>query len=159
MIVIRFIADRSLLSRAIRFRTEGSPSHVEYLFVRDADSTPTTTFGARLAGGVCHRPYDYCTPTWEEWYAFEGIEASYEAALAFEGRKYDWKDIAALAVDWHPAYYDPQRAICSCLVGYSNRLAWAAGKAPALLNENMPTWQFTPQIVYGAVTEMIRKVR
>ena len=157
MIYLRFIADRSLLSRAIQSRTDGQCSHVEYLYCSDA-GTPLYTFGARRQGGVAHRPYNYCKPTWEEWYTYPGIEASYQEALAFEGRKYDWKDILALAAAWHPSYYDPERAICSCLAGYSNRLAYANGKAPLLLNFNLPTWEMTPQIVYAAVTDLVRKV-
>jgi hypothetical protein len=154
MICIRFIADRSVLSRAIRSRTDGQASHVEYVLPEHR-----VTFGARLEGGITHRPLDYCKPTWEEWYTFPGIEASYWEAVEFSGRKYDWKDIAALAVSWHSSFYDPERAICSCLVGYSNRLAYARGKAPLLLNLNLPTWQMTPQLLYGAVTDPVLMTR
>lgn len=158
MICIRFIADHSFISRAIGFRTEGKPSHVEYVMVNDVTGQPVSTFGARLQGGITHRPYDYCKPSWEEWYTFPGIEASYEQAVSLEGRKYDWKDICALLFGWHPQGYDPMQGICSILVGYSNRMAWGAGLAPPLINPNVPTWEMTPELVYGAVTDIIRKV-
>jgi hypothetical protein len=150
MILLRFISSRSFVSKAIQVRTDGQVSHVEYL-----DTSTMITFGARLQGGVTHRPYNYIKPDWEELYTFEGIEASYKEALFFNGRKYDWKDIASLAVGWHPGGYDPEEAVCSCLAGYSNRLAWANGTAPALLNPNLPTWEMTPQILYGAVTKQV----
>ena len=153
-IYIRFIADDSFVSRAIGWRTEGKPSHVEY--VRITDSGMVSTFGARLVGGVRYRPLDYCKPTFEEWYTFEGIEASFEEATGFYGHKYDWADIIELATGIYPRSYDPNRAICSILVGYSNRMAWAAGKAPALINPNVPTRQMTPQLLYGAVTEQVK---
>ncbi len=156
MIAVRFIADNSWESRGIRLRTLGNCSHVEYV---DTEKGNYRTFGARLKGGICHRPYDYCNPTWEEWYSFEGIEASYAEALKSDGRKYDFRDILDLLVGWHPAEYDPQRAICSVLVGYSNRLAWADGKAPALVNPNLPTSMMTPALLYGCVTQMVKKVK
>lgn len=152
MICIRFIADRGLVSRAIRSRTDGQASHVEYVLPEQQ-----MTFGARMDGGVDFRPLNYCKPSWEEWYTFDGVEASYAAAVDIRGHGYDWRDILALAVSWHPSYYDPQRAICSCLVGYSNRVAWARGLAPALLNPNLPTWQMTPQLLYGAVSNEITR--
>ena len=157
MIALRFIADRSFVSRAIGWREEGTPSHVEYLI--DDGGPLIKTFGARLSGGIIHRPYNYCHPTWEEWYTFRGIEASYAEALKFEGRKYDWKDIVALLVGRHPDYYDPQRAICSILAGYSNRMAWANGKSDLLINPNLPTWEMTPLALYVGVKDLIRKVR
>jgi hypothetical protein len=156
-VYIRFIADRGLISRAIGFRTEGKPSHVEFVVTDDA-GIPTSTFGARFKGGITHRPYSYCKPSWEEFYTFAGINASYEEALTLEGRAYDWKDILELLVGWHPRGYDPQEAICSVLVGYSNRRAWARGRAPALINPQVDTWSMTPQLLYGAVTNMVRKI-
>lgn len=157
MVYIRFIADSGFLSRGIRVRTDGKPSHVEYVLT-DNIGNPVSTFGARLSGGITLRPPDYCKPSWEEWYTFEGIEPSFNQALKFNGRKYDWRDIAALFVGWHPSSYNPETAICSVLVGYSNCLAWAAGEAPPLINPNVPTWQMTTQLLYGAVTKMVRKV-
>src|ERR1700722_18101453 len=153
---VRFIADGSIISRGIGLRTEGKPSHVEYVITYPSGE-PYGTFGARFAGGVSYRPYGYCDPTWEEWYTFPGIEASYTEALQMAGRKYDWRDIMELLVGWHPKGfdYDPQRAVCDNLVGYSNRRAWALGKAPALINPNVPTWQMTPQLLYGAVTQQV----
>lgn len=158
MTYVRFIADRSFISRAIGFRTIGKPSHVEYVTTNGAGN-PLSTFGARFSGGITHRPYNYCKPTWEEWYTFPGIEESYAEATKLAGRKYDWKDIIELLIGWHPGLYDPLRAICSVLVGYSNRQAWAAGHAPALLNPNLSTWQMTPELVYAACTQMVRKVK
>lgn len=160
MIYIRFIADSGFISRSIGLRTEGRPSHVEYI-ITDNAGYAVNTFGARFKGGITHRAYDYCKPVFEEWYSFPGIEASYKHALLLKGRKYDWGDIVALLVGWHPDYYDPQRGICSGLVGYSNRMAWAAGEAPAFINPNVPTWELTPQLLYGACgswTQMVKKV-
>jgi hypothetical protein len=152
LILVRFLADRSWISRAIQWRTDGVPSHVEYL-----DTDTMQTFGARL-DGVKHRPANYCKPTWEEWYTFYGIEASYEQALQFGGRKYDKWDIFALATGTHPDSYDPEKAICSVCVGYSNRRAYACGKiAKPLLNMNLPTWEITPQLLYGACVTQIQR--
>lgn len=156
-VYVRFIADQGLLSRTIGLRIIGKVSHVEYIITND-DGTIASTFGARFKGGITFRPYSYCTPSFEEWYSFPGIEASYAEALKFEGRQYDWKDILELLVGWHPRGYDPQEAICSVLVGYSNRRAWALNKAPALINPNVLTSEMTPQLLYGAVTKMVRKI-
>jgi hypothetical protein len=152
MILIRFTADHSFVSQSILWRTDGVVSHVEYLIV-DRDLRPESTFGARLNGGICHRPYTQSF--WEQWYSFDGIDESYSEALRFDGRKYDWRDIVQLLVGRHPNYYDPTRAICSILVGYSNRIAWAKGDAPALINPEVPTWQMTPQLLYGAVKNIV----
>lgn len=157
MIYVRFIADNSWESRAIRFRTLGTVSHVEYVI--DEGDREEYTFGARLRGGITHRPIRYCTPHFDERYVFLGIEASYETALKFDHRKYDWLDIADLLVGRHPAFYDPWRLICSTLVGYSNRVAWANGKAPALINPSVETWRMTPAMLYAACTQMVRKVQ
>ena len=153
-VFIRFIADRSLLSRAIGWRTEGRPSHVEYVIYENGS---WYTFGSRLSGGVRSRSMDYCNPSFEEWYTFDGIEESCRQAFEFWGRKYDWADIIELATGLYPAFYSPQRAICSVLVGYSNRMAWAAGKIEKpLINPNVPTRQMTPQLLYGAVTNQVK---
>lgn len=147
MILLRFIADRSFVSRAIRFRTDGQPSHVEYF-----NTITGMTYGARM-DGVKARPLNYCHPTWQEFYTFEGIEYSYLQALTFIGRKYDTWDIFSLAVGSHPAKYNPEKAICSVCVGYSNRRAWSLGKiSRPLINPNVPTWEITPMLLYGAVT-------
>ena len=158
MIYIRFIADRGFISRAISFRTDGKPSHVEYITTDDIGH-PMGTFGGRRIGGVTHRPYGYCNPSFEEWYTFQGIEASYAEALKLDGRKYNSKDIANLLFDIFPESFDPMKLVCDQVVGYSNRMAWAQGLAPALINPNVPTEQMTPALLYGAVTEMVRKVK
>jgi hypothetical protein len=157
VILVRFIADGSFVSRAIGWRTEGKISHVEYITTNDS-GVAVDTFGARLDGGICHRPYDYCSPTFEEWYSFEGIEASYAEALKLDNRNYDWKNIIRLLFGEVPDSFDPQETICSVLVGYSNRMAWAAGTAPALINPNVPTSEITPELLYGAVSNMVKKV-
>lgn len=155
-IFLRFIADRSFVSRGIQWREVGRPSHVEYVTYTNYRGTEQwLTFGARLQGGVTFRPLNYCKPTWEEWYVFPGIEASYNEALGFYGRKYDWADIIEIATGIYPRSFNPQRPICSVLVGYSNRLAWAQDKAPALINPNVPTRQITPQLVYAACTQQV----
>jgi hypothetical protein len=153
-VFIRFIADRGPISRAIGFRTLGKPSHVEYVLTY-ASGEPYGTFGSRLVGGISYRPYDYCKPTWEEWYTFPGIEASYTESLEMQGRKYDWKDICELLIGWHPKGYDPVIEICSVCVGYGNRRAWAKGTSPPLINPSVPTWEITPTLLYGAVTQQI----
>ena len=68
-------------------------------------------------------------------------------------------DIVYLLCGWHPGSYNPMKGICSIAVGYSNRMAWGNNEAPALINPNVPTWQMTPQLLYGAVTQMIQKVK
>ena len=157
MIYLRFIADGGFISRVIGLRTDGKPSHVEYLRTDDAGN-PISTFGSR-SDGVKHRPYDYCKPSWEEWYTFPGIEASYARALLMDGNKYDWSDIFVLWMGWNSAQYDPAREICSVLVGYSNREAWAHDEAPVLINPSIATKDITPELLYGAVTNMIKKVK
>ena len=163
MIYVRFIADDSFTSRAIRFRTDGVASHVEYIIVNDGGLKDVpignvSAFGARLRGGVAHRPYNYCKPTFEEWYTFPGIEASYAEAIKFEGRKYNLREIIHLLFGWRIPFYDPEELICSILIGYSNRRAWGVGTAPPLVNPNLPTWQMTPQILYACCTKEVRKV-
>lgn len=153
-VCIRFIADRSFVSRAIRFRTDGDVSHVEFVSL-DASGAPIDTFGAHLQGGVIRRPYDYCKPTFEEWYTFPGVEETYQAALGFAGEKYNVRGIFHLLFGVKAPFYDPRKMICSILVGYANRLAWAQGKAPLLLNMNVPTWQMTPQLLYAACTQRV----
>jgi hypothetical protein len=156
-IFIRFIADGSFVSRAIGWRTDGRPSHVEYL-ITDTSGHPVRTFGARLSGGITHRPYDYCKPTFEEWYSFPGIESSYSEALKLDGRKYNWVDILCLLFGIFPKSFDPERLVCDQLVGYSNRMSWANGLSGVLINPNVPTEEMTPELLYGAVTIMVKKV-
>ncbi len=158
MILIRFIADRSFVSRAIGWRTDGKPSHLEYLLTNDKGQ-PVTTFGARLRGGVRYRPYDYCKPTFEEWYTFPGIEESYVEAMKFNGRKYNWIDILYLLFGIFPKSFDPERLVCDQLVGYSNRRANALYGTPLLVNLNVPTEEMTPELVYACCTKMVTKVR
>ncbi len=152
-IAIRFIADNSIESLLIRMRCNGRASHVEYVTL-DEYRMVSDTFGARLSGGICHRPPDYCKPTWQEIYTFHGIEASYAEALKFDGRKYDVWDIAHLIIGIVPPFYDPKKAICSVLVGYSNRIAWANETAPALVNPNVNTNDMSPDTLYACVKEM-----
>src|ERR1700676_2044290 len=109
-IYVRFIADGSIVSDAIGLRTLGKPSHVEYV-ITHASGKPYSTFGARLIGGVKFRPYNYCKPTWEEWYTFDGIEASYKESLKFEGRKYSIREIIHLLFGWAIPFYDPKELI------------------------------------------------
>jgi len=157
MIYLRFIADRGFISRAIGFRTLGKSSHVEFV-ITDNEGLPVNTFGARLKGGVAHRPYNYTKPDFEEWWTFPGIEASYAEALKLKGRKYNWVDIICLLFGIFPKSFDPQRLVCDQLIGYSNRMAWAAGTSPALVNPNVPTEEMTPEIVYACCTQMVKKV-
>lgn len=153
MICIRFIADHSIESLLIRLRTIGPASHVEFCTIENGKMTDT--FGARLSGGICHRVPDYCKPTWQEIYTFDGIEASYAEALKLDGRKYDWLDIVYLGLGWCPKIYDPAKAICSALVGYSNRMAWANSDVPVLVNPSIPTNDMTPDTIYACVSEMV----
>lgn len=154
MICIRFIADNSIESKLIRLRTNGKASHVEYVTLDD-NKAITDTFGARLQGGIRHRPPDYCKPTWEEWYTFPGIEASYAEALKQDGRRYDWKDIVNICFGITPDSYDPERSICSVLVGYSNRIAWAKSNAEPLVNPNVLTSDMTPNLIYACVKDQV----
>lgn len=158
MILIRFIADHSIVSRAIRWRTDGPVSHVEFLRV-DVDGCPLAVVGARLKGGVTSRRYDP-SPLFEEWYSAPGIDEAFSNAEEYIGRKYDWRDIVYDAVGWYPASFDPHQFICSCFVAYSNRLAWAAGKSPAWISPEVPTREITPMLLYASGSlKMYRKIK
>ena len=154
MIAIRFIADNSFESLLIRMRTDGRASHVEYVTLNEHRMI-SDTFGARLSGGIKHRPPDYCKPTWQEIYTFNGIEASYAEALKMDGRKYDVWDIVHMAIGWIPPFYDPSKSICSACIGYSNRRAWAIGTSPALVNPNVNTNAMDPDTIYACVQDMV----
>lgn len=152
MIFLRFLTEKySLESALIRFGTRSEFSHVE--FVRTADMSlpgmaaigdPIDTLGSRLEGGVRIRPYNYCKPTREEWYTAPNIEGAYRRGLEFIGYGYDWRDIAAIALNknW---VTKRQEFICSRFCFYCNLRDWALGGGQPWLNPDVPSCQITPR--------------
>lgn len=91
-LLVRFVTERDLISRAIRWVTFSDFSHVE-LGLPDG-----TWLGAHASGGVQIRPAGYMTPSLERVYALAVTQAEYDAAMAYArgqiGTSYSFLDIA-----------------------------------------------------------------
>jgi hypothetical protein len=110
LIRVRFIENRSLLSKGIAKWTGSLFSHCEF-------GTPQGTWiGALSHGGIQERPADYCRPSREYYYEVPCSDAR-EADLLWWARgkigtKYNTKDILGLLLQAR-GLNSPSRMICS----------------------------------------------
>ncbi len=117
---IRFIADNSFISAAIREVTFSDWSHVEML-------TPEKTWlGAHADGGVEERPYDYTSPARERRYDILVTRKQYARMLAkargMVGTKYNYVGCFGIAI--HHGLTQDGRLFCSMMIF---EVAWDGG--------------------------------
>ena len=117
---IRFIADHSFISAAIREVTFSDWSHVEML-------TPEKTWlGAHADGGVEERPYDYTTPARERRYDVLVTREQYARMLAkargMVGTQYNYVGCFGIAI--HHGLTQDGRLFCSMMIF---EVAWEGG--------------------------------
>lgn len=139
LVRVRFIAQDTWISAAIRRLTGSLFSHVEF-------GTPEGAWiGAHLDGGIQELPANYCVPSREYYYEIPCTEGDEAALLAWArsqmGTKYDWKDIVGLAIQ-NRSLRSPHAYICSAFVAtgmllrfgpkrFANvELAWAYRMTP-----------------------------
>ncbi len=111
-LTLRFIAERDLISAAIREVTFSEWSHVELL-------TPENTWlGAHADGGIAVRHFDYANPDRERRYSLPVTVDQLERILAYArsqiGTRYNFEDIAGLLL--HRNLTQNNRQICSMFV-------------------------------------------
>ncbi len=114
-ITVRFVANHSLVSAAIRHVTGSLFSHVE-------GGTPQGTWIGALADGIKERPADYCKPFREYTYRVPCTQEQADRFVALLrskiGTKYNFRDILGLALGIR-GLNNPTDDICSEL------LTWA----------------------------------
>ena len=107
---LRFIAEPSFVSWAIRRVTFSEFSHAEIL---SADGQ--SWIGAHAGSGVQARSLDYCKPSFERRYAIPVTDAQMSVGMAYAqskiGTPYNYADIAGLL--FHHNISTKGRAICS----------------------------------------------
>jgi hypothetical protein len=112
-VALQFVTESDLASALVRWFSHAGVSHVD-LCLPDG-----RLFGAHLVGGVKARPPDYA-----HWSTVQRItiatpvaNAVYQAALAQDGKPYDWRCIAGFAFgrDWR----ERDSWICSELVAWA----------------------------------------
>ena len=112
-LVIRFIDEPDLISRAITFVTDSLWCHTECLS-RDGSGW----VGAHAGTGVEKRALDWVRPSRERVYAIPVKPDAFNAAHNFlesqMGCKYNYRDI--LGLFFHRRIWSPQRVICSQLM-------------------------------------------
>jgi hypothetical protein len=107
---VRFVANDTFVSKAIRKITGSLFSHVEF-------GTPEGTWIGALAGsGIQERPANYCRPSLAYVYEIPCTDAQQQALLAWArarvGTKYNYADIAGLLFQAR-RLTSPTRMICS----------------------------------------------
>jgi hypothetical protein len=152
MIYARFIAERrSLASAAIRLRTDGWPSHVE--FIKEIDGSVVDVLASRWPHGVQHYGYITRGVTREEWYTAPGIICAWNAMQHIVGHRYGLLDILAIGTgaDWH----DDGRYISSEAVAF----AFEQAHAP-LLNPKFPVRSIAPRdLLLSQQLTLVSRVR
>ncbi len=141
-VTVRFIANHTLLSAAIRWSTGSLFSHVEA-------GTPDGTWIGALSDGVKERPANYCNPFREYVYRIPCTQQQQETFLALMrskiGTKYNFLDIVGLALGIR-SLNNVHDDICSELV------TWALIRTfgpQAVLNVE-PGWEYrvTPETLH-----------
>lgn len=113
MAIVRFVSGTGASSATIKWYTSSPWSHVEFW-------TPNGYLGARLAGGVQLRPFDYdasqiATQEFRRWDLAPDKELALEQWLAAQiGKDYDW--LAILALPLHRDWKTEDDWFCSELV-------------------------------------------
>jgi hypothetical protein len=140
---VRFIAQGTFVSAAIRKITGSLFSHVEF-------GTPEGTWiGAHLGGGIEERPADYCSPAREYVYEIPCTEEVEADALKWMrakiGTKYNTLDILGLMLHTR-SLTGPGQYICSQFVteGLLNTFG-----APRVMN-TLALWTYlvTPEMLH-----------
>lgn len=112
IIISQFSTENALDSAAIRYLTNGSVSHVDWLMPAGLTlpggvlTKGGELLGARFKGGVQVRPANYAkfTLTIKLYVSVPNIEAAYAFMLAQLGKPYDWKAIGYMALHRAPAF-------------------------------------------------------
>lgn len=150
---VRFVANDTFVSKAIRRLTGSLFSHVEF-------GTPQGTWIGALAGsGIQERPADYCRPSLAYVYEIPCTQAQQHLALkrmrARIGTKYNYSDIVGLLFQAR-RMTSPSRLICSqfCTEG----LLYVFG-AQRVLNVQ-PEWAYriTPETLHLSPVFVGRRV-
>jgi uncharacterized protein YycO len=103
-IMLRFVEDSSITSRAIKFFSHGNWSHVDVMFTTLLGGKRLV--GARINGGVMTRMWDYKKFSKQMIITVPVSDEAWSKALNFLnaqiGKPYDWTAIAAFAFnrDW-----------------------------------------------------------